>query len=139
MSVDTNRALVVSFYSLMSQLQFDRMFDLLATDATWTVAGHPESFPHAGTYTKAQRQTGFAQFVKTFISLEQKILSTTCEDDRVVVEARTRCVTRYGLVYENELLILLRCRDGQIVSIYEHLDQQTTLQFERKLHELMKH
>jgi ketosteroid isomerase-like protein len=55
------------------------------------------------------------------------------EEDRVVVEARTTCVARQGLVYENELLILLRCKENKIVSIYEHLDQQTTLAFERQL------
>jgi ketosteroid isomerase-like protein len=134
MSIDENRALVLSFYRLMSELQFDKMFDLMSEDATWTVAGRPETFPHAGCRSKPERAKGFAAFVKTFISLEQRILSTTCEEDRVAVEARTRCVTQQGLVYENELLILLRCRDGKIVSIYEHVDQQTALEFEHKLH-----
>jgi uncharacterized protein len=134
MSIDSNRALVLSFYRLMSLQQFDEMFELMSDDATWTVAGRPETFRHAGVSSKAQRAKGFAEFVKVFVSLEQKILSTTAEEDRVVVEARTRCVARQGPVYENELLILLRCQDGKIVSIYEHLDQQTTLQFERNLH-----
>jgi ketosteroid isomerase-like protein len=134
MSIDENRALVLNFYRLMSELQFDRMFDLMSEDATWTVAGRPETFAHAGSRSKTQRAEGFAEFVKGFVSLEQTILSTTCEADRVAVEARTRCEARQGLVYENELLILLRCRNGKIVSIYEHVDQQTTLEFERKLY-----
>ena len=138
MSIDANRALVLKFYDLMSRQEFDKMFELMSDDATWTVAGRPETFHHAGVSSKAQRAQGFAQFVKVFTSLEQKILSTTAEQDRVAVEARTRCETRQGLVYDNELLILLRCRDGKIVSIYEHVDQQTTLEFERKLHEALR-
>lgn len=134
MSADTNRALVLKFYDLMSNLQFDRMFELMAENATWTVAGNSETFKHAGVNSKAQRQKGFADFVKVFTSLRQTILSTTAEEDRVAVEARTRCETHLGLVYENELLILIRCKDGKIVNIYEHVDQQTTLEFERKLH-----
>jgi ketosteroid isomerase-like protein len=135
MSIKDNRDLAESFYRLMSALEFDRMFELMADDATWTVAGNPKTYRHAGVYSKAQRAEGFAEFVKVFVSLQQTILSTTAEDDRVAVEARTRCETRQGLVYENELLILMRCRNGKIVSIYEHVDQLTSMEFERNLHE----
>src|SRR6266404_5122915 len=121
MSIDTNRALVLKFYELMSRKEFDRMFELMSDDATWAVAGRPETFRHAGVYSKAQRAEGFAEFVKMFDSLEQTIVSSTAEEDRVVVEVKTRCKSRQGMVYENELLVLLRCRDGKIVSIYEHL------------------
>jgi len=117
----------------MSQQKFDEMFDLMSDDAVWTVAGRRETFHHAGASSKAERRKGFSEFVKVFVSLEQKVLSTTAEEDRVVVEAHTVCVSRQGPVYDNELLILLRCKDNKIVSIYEHLDQQTTLQFERNL------
>ena len=133
MSIERNRALVLEFYALMSKLEFDKMFDLMADDATWTIAGNPKTFHHAGTRTKAHRAEGFSHFVNAFETLEMHILSSTAEGDRVAVEARTRCASRRGLVYENELLILLRCRDGKIVSIYEHVDQQTTLEFERAL------
>jgi ketosteroid isomerase-like protein len=133
MSTDGNRALVLEFYRLMSLQKFQDMFDLMSDDAIWTVAGNPETFHHAGVSTKTQRKNGFSEFVKAFISLDQKILSTTAEEDRVAVEIRTTCVTRRGPVYENELLVLLRCKENKIVSIYEHLDQQTTLAFERQM------
>lgn len=128
-----NRALVLRFYDLMSQQQFDAMLDLMADDATWTVAGNPETFHHAGTATKAQRRAALASFTRFFATLEMDIRSTTADDDRVAVEAITRCATHTGLQYENELLVLLRCRDGRIASIYEHLDQQTALAFDRAL------
>jgi uncharacterized protein len=136
MSIESNRALVLKFYRLMSEQKFDEMFALMSDDSTWTVAGRPETFHHAGVSSKAQRAKGFSEFIKVFASLDQKILSTTAEEDRVVVEARTTCVARQGPVYDNELLILLRCKDGKIASIYEHLDQQTTLEFERKMRAL---
>jgi ketosteroid isomerase-like protein len=132
-AAEANRQLVLDFYRRMSRLDFAGMFDLVSDDATWTVAGKPETFHHAGVYTKAQRMQGFSEFTKVFVSLEQTVVSTTAEADRVAVEARTRCVTQQGLVYANELLILIRCRSGKILSIYEHLDQQTTIAFEREL------
>jgi uncharacterized protein len=133
MSTEDNRTLVLRFYELMSQLDFDSMFELLADDGTWTVAGNPELFHHSGVATKGERIAALTNFTKVFDSLEQTVLSTTAEDDRVAAQMTSRCVTHSGLVYENELLVLIRCKDGKIATIYEHLDQQTSLEFERKL------
>jgi len=135
MTAEENRSLVLRFYELMSRQEFEEMFALMADDATWTVAGKPATFHHAGAHSKAQRAEELAGFVKVFSALHMDIRSTTAEDDRVVVEAVTRCTTHHGLAYENELLVLFRCRDAKIVGIYEHLDQQTALQFERTLRE----
>lgn len=133
MSVDDNRKLVVTFYELMSNLNFDAMFDLVADDGTWTVAGNPDLFHHAGVATKQQRIEALTNFTQVFASLQQTVLSTTAEEDRVAAKMTSRCVTHGGLVYENEMLVLIHCRAGKIVSLYEHLDQQTALEFERKL------
>ncbi len=133
MSAEPNRALVRQFYAHMSALEFDKMFALMTDDATWTVAGKPETFHHAGTSNKAQRAAALANFTKVFTSLHMDLRSLTAEADRVAVEAITRCATHNGLNYVNELLVLIRCRDGKIASIYEHLDQQTSLEFERAL------
>lgn len=133
MSIDSNRALVLEFYQLMSQLRFERMFELMADDGTWTVAGNPKTFHHSGTATKAQRAEALGNFTKVFAALEMDVRSTTAEGERVAVEMITRCTTKSGLKYENELLVLIRCRDGKIASLYEHLDQATALEFERRL------
>lgn len=133
MSIDANRALVRSFYERMSVLDFAAMFDLMDDTATWTVAGNPELFHHAGVATKQQRIAAFTNFTKAFVSLDMEVRSLTAEEDRVAAELSTRCVTRGGLTYENELMVLIRCAGGRIRSIYEHLDQATSLEFERRL------
>lgn len=133
MSASNNAALVREFYRRMSALDFDGMFALMADDAIWTVAGNPQTFHHAGVATKSQRQEVFGNFTRFFTTLEMEVRSTTAEDDRVAAELITRCATHHGLQYSNELLVLIRCRDGQIASIYEHLDQQTALDFDRRL------
>lgn len=130
---ETNRALVLNFYKLMSNQEFGKMFELMTEDGIWTVAGNPKLFHHSGTATKPQRIAALTNFTKLFISLEMDIRSITAEDDRVVAEIITRCATRHGLNYENELLVLIRCRDGKIASLYEHLDQATSLEFEQRL------
>ena len=133
MSIEANSALVREFYARMSKLAFDRMFELMADDATWTVAGKPELFHHSGVATKSQRIAAFGNFTKAFASLEMEVRSTTAEEDRVAVELITRCATHGGISYENELFVLIRCKDGKIASIYEHLDQATSLDFERRM------
>lgn len=130
---EKNRRLVQQFYDLMSQQRFDEMFALMSDDATWTVTGKPETFHHAGTATKSQREAALKNFTKVFASLEMDLRSLTAEDDRVAVEAITRCETLKGLRYVNDLMILIRCREGKIVSLLEHLDQQTALEFDRDL------
>jgi uncharacterized protein len=133
MSIETNRALVTKFYHLMSQLQFEPMFELMADDATWTVAGNPHTFHHAGVATKAQRIVALSNFTQVFASLQMHIVSTTAEADRVAAQLITRCTTLSGINYENELLVLIRIHNGKIASLYEQLDQATALEFERKL------
>lgn len=133
MSIEANRALVVKFYGLMSQMDFNAMFELVADDGIWIVAGHPELFHHAGVATKPDRAAALTDFTKVFCSLTQTVLNTTAEGDRVAAQMTSRCVTHSGLVYENELLCLIWCRDGKIVKIYEHLDQQTSLEFEARM------
>jgi ketosteroid isomerase-like protein len=107
----------------------------MADDGTWTVAGKPETFHHAGVMTKAQRAEGFRHFMDFFKGMKIDVVSTTAEADRVCIDFRTTCFAHKGLTYENEMLVLVRCRDGKIVSIYEHLDQGSTLAFERRLAE----
>jgi ketosteroid isomerase-like protein len=133
MAAEDNRQLVLKFYDLMSHLRFDEMFALVADDGVWTVAGNPDLFHHAGVATKAQRVGAFNNFTGVFASVRMEIRSTTAEGDRVAVEAITHCRTHGGLAYDNELFILVHCRDGKIQSIYEHLDQQTALAFDCKL------
>jgi ketosteroid isomerase-like protein len=132
-TIEANRALVIRFYELMSSLEFDKMFELMADDGTWTVAGNPALFHHSGTATKQQRVAALANFTKVFASLQQTVLSTTAEDDRVAAQMTTHCETHSGVVYDNEIMALIRCADGKITSIYEHLDQATSLAFEQKL------
>jgi ketosteroid isomerase-like protein len=131
MSAASNRDLVLKFYELMSTFEFEKMFELMSNESTWTVAGRPETFWPAGTQTKAQRAEMFYQFAKVFADMPLNVLSTTAEEDRVVLEARTRSTTHNGIVYENEFLLLFRCRNNKIVSIYEHCDQQAVLEFAR--------
>lgn len=133
MTAEQNKALVLRFYAHFANLEFDQMFDLMADDGVWSVAGDPATFHHAGVLSKAERKAACHAFMDIIESMEMDILSSTAEGDRVVIEGRTRCTSRTGVVYAQEPLLLLRCRDGKIVSIYEHIDQQATLGFERAL------
>ena len=49
-----NTALVTKFLGRMSAGDMAGMFDMMADDATWWVAGKVEQFPIAGTKTKQE-------------------------------------------------------------------------------------
>jgi ketosteroid isomerase-like protein len=133
MSAEQNRAVVLKFYETMAKQDFKAMFDLMADDATWTVAGKPEQFAPAGVHSKASRKHEFDNFVKFFKSMAIDVISTTAEGDRVCIEFHSKNVTHTNRKYENEMLCLHRLRDGKIVNIYEHVDQGTTLAFMKVL------
>lgn len=133
MSIEENRAMALKFLDRLSAFDFDAMFDLLADDAVWRVAGRPESFPPAGTQSKSERREVFEGFVSVLRSLRLDVVSTTAEQDRVVVEFTGYGESPSGVVYENEFLSLFRFRDGKICSVYEHCDQQAVLGFGQAL------
>jgi ketosteroid isomerase-like protein len=133
MSSEANRATALRFLQLMSDLSFKPMFELMSDDAVWTVAGKPETFPQAGPQPKHIRAEMFDAFITVFRSLDFKIISTTAEADRVVVEFTARGEAHGGQVYENEFLSLFTFRNGKIVGVYEHCDQQSVFSFERSL------
>ena len=133
MSTEANRAMALRFLELMSNLDFKPMFDLMSDDAVWTVAGRAETFPQAGPQPKHIRAEMFDAFITVLRILRFKIVSTTAEADRVVVEFTARGEAYGGQVYENEFLSLFTFRDGKIVGVYEHCDQQSVFAFERSL------
>ena len=75
----------------------------------------------------------FDAFITVFRNLSFNIISTTAEADRVVVEFTAQGEAHAGQAYENEFLSLFTFRDGKIVGIYEHCDQQSVFAFERSL------
>ena len=133
MSIEANRAMALRFLELMANLDFKPMFALMSDDAVWTVAGRTETFPQAGPQPKHVRAEMFDAFITVFRSLRFNICSTTAEANRVVVEFTARGEAHGGQIYENEFLSLFTFRDGKIVGVYEHCDQQSVFSFERSL------
>ena len=133
MSTEANRATALRFLQLMSDLNFEPMFDLMSEDAVWTVAGKPETFPQAGPQPKHIRTEMFDAFITVLRSLEFNIISSTAEADRVVIEFTARGEAHGGQIYENEFLSLFTFRDGKIIALYEHCDQQSVFAFEKSL------
>jgi ketosteroid isomerase-like protein len=131
MTAEQNRALVLDFYAHMARLEFEAMFELMAEDGVWTVAGRPDGFHHAGVKSKAERRAACLAFMEVVDSMRMEVLSTTAEGDRVAIQLRTVCRARNGVEYDQEGLHLVRCRGGQVISVYEQIDQQSTLAFER--------
>lgn len=94
---------------------------LLDREARWWVQGWGE-----------QGRDPFVASLKATIARASvramKILSVTCEDDRVAIEALGSFAFAEG-EYCNSYVYLLRIRDGRIVDGREYLDTRTAARF----------
>lgn len=123
MSTEANKKLVLSFFENFSAGRAEALLAQMADTATWWVAGKPESFPLAGTKTKAQ----FAGMLKGMAAMAPKGLrltpnALTAEGDRVAVEAESYGETVNGKIYNNLYHFLIEVRDGKIQAVKEYTD-----------------
>lgn len=123
MSTEANKKLVLSFFENFSAGKADAFLAQIADTATWWVAGKPESFPLAGTKTKAQ----FAELIQGMGAMLPKGVrftpkTLTAEGDRVAVEAESYGETVNGKIYNNLYHFLIEVRDGKIQAVKEYMD-----------------
>lgn len=123
MSIEDNKALVLSYMEHFGAGRFEEAMALLADDATWWLPGDPEKFPLAGKLSKAeyaQQLMGFADIIPNGLTLT--VTGVTAEGDRVAIEATSYGETASGKIYDNTYHLLYEVRDGQIQAGREYLD-----------------
>jgi ketosteroid isomerase-like protein len=97
--------------------------DLLAHDATWTLAG---DLPISGVWKG--RDAIVDEFLATAMSYYEpgsvglEITGMIAEHDQVVLQWTSRARTRGGRPYENGCIGVFTIRDGQIQAVREYMD-----------------
>lgn len=61
-------------------------------------------------------------------TLRFDIDAITAQDDRVVIKARSRALLKSGEPYANTYVLVLRLRDGRIVSVHEHFNAMVVME-----------
>jgi uncharacterized protein len=96
------------------------IFDLLAPDFRWTIAG---SAPSAGTYDRQSFDTLLAPFNTQLAAPLTPTLQTLMADgDQVVVRFTATAPLKGGGTYRNDYAWFLTMRGGRIVSVTAFLD-----------------
>jgi uncharacterized protein len=122
MGIEENKAVVARLFADLSAGRLQNVFDALAEDATWWVAG---TTALSGTYTKPQfvdLLSGVATQAPAGLTVTP--VAMTAEGDRVAVEATSHAEFANGRTYRNEYHFLVVVRDGRVAKVREYLDTE---------------
>jgi uncharacterized protein len=121
MSIETNKALVSSYFQAVSDDRPADAWEMLADDAIWTVGGHS---PLTGTYTKAElaELTEGRILARLVDGIRIELKQLIAEGDKVCAEFTGTGRRADGKVYNNHYLFLLTVKDGKLWRCTEYLD-----------------
>jgi hypothetical protein len=125
MTIERNKQIASEFFSRFSANDIEGALDTMADDATWWIAGRPESTPVAGIQSKTRIARIFYRMVEqTTDGLRMTVKGMTAEGDRVALELESYGKLKNGRIYNQEYHTLMVIRDGKISAVREYLDTQ---------------
>jgi uncharacterized protein len=125
MTKEANRALALKFFEHFTASDIAGALDTMADDATWWIPGKKERSPAAGLYQKEKIGRLFARMAGALKQgLAMKVVSCIAEGDHVAIEVVSSGDLKNGREYRQEYHMLMRFRDGKILSVREYLDTQ---------------
>jgi uncharacterized protein len=121
-----NLAIAQKYLERVANLDIQGAFTLLADDAIFY---GPDGQPFDKTIMKSLFGPG-SQLINP---IEQQIVGTTCEGDRVAVEATGKTVLANGNTYRNVYHFLFEVRGGKIVTFKEYCNTKAIEAFSSPL------
>jgi ketosteroid isomerase-like protein len=122
-SIEENKRTVAVFCGYFEHAAVAEVLRMMSDDATWWVNGKPHLFSGAGLRTKGQMaQTWHHLYASLEGGLKMEVLDMMAEENRVAATVRSHAITRNGLTYENDYLMLFRLRHGKVVEVREYTD-----------------
>ena len=121
---ESNRAIVTGIMEALSRGERQPFADAMAEDFTWDMIGTTAwSGTFAGKAEVRQRLIAplFTQFASHYTNTPKRILA---DGEFVVVESRGNVMTRTGKPYCNTYCMIIRMRDGKMVTLTEYLDTE---------------
>jgi len=123
--LEPNKQLARDLFARFSANDIAGALDLLADDATWWIAGKPDTQPASGEHDKTWMARLFHRMVSQVDgAMQMTVRGMIAEGDKVAVEVVGDGKLRDGRRYQNEYHFLLTCHDGKITAVREYLDTQ---------------
>jgi uncharacterized protein len=125
MSAQENKAVAFKFFERFTASDIEGALDTMAYDATWWIPGKKERSPSAGLYPKDKIGRLFHRMVNALKGgLKMTVVSCIAEGDHVALEVVSAGDLKNGRQYRQEYHMLVKFRDGKIMSVREYLDTQ---------------
>jgi uncharacterized protein len=125
MSVEENKAVAFRFFERFTASDIEGALDTMTNDATWWIPGKKERSPSAGLYPKDKIGRLFHRMINALKGgLKMTVVSCIAEGDHVALEVVSSGDLKNGRHYRQEYHMLLKFRDGKIMSVREYLDTQ---------------
>jgi hypothetical protein len=123
MSCEENKKIVRKLLELMTKWDLPGVFNMMADDGSWWVAGKADEFPVSGWKTKKEMQTLLEQLGPLLKSPAViTIHGMVAEGDMVAVTGESHGVSNKGRNYNNEYHFLFEVRDGKVQTVKEYCD-----------------
>jgi uncharacterized protein len=125
MSAQENKAVAFKFFERFTASDIEGALDTMTDDATWWIPGKKERSPSAGLYPKDKIGRLFHRMVNALKGgLKMTVVSCIAEGDHVALEVVSAGDLKNGRQYRQEYHMLVKFRDGKIMSVREYLDTQ---------------
>lgn len=125
MSTEENKAIAFKFFERFTASDIEGALDTMTDDATWWIPGKKERSPSAGLYPKDKIGRLFHRMVNALKGgLKMTVVSCIAEGDHVALEVVSAGDLKNGRQYRQEYHMLMKFREGKIVSVREYLDTQ---------------
>ena len=119
----TNLELVMEYMDRIASGDFNGALEMVSDDASF-------QGPQGEQMDKAAMKALFASVAPLLVNpLEQEIVGTTCEGNRVAVEARANTKLANGNTYSNLYHFLFKVEGGKIVAAHEYNNVLATQAF----------
>jgi len=124
-TTELNKRVAVDLCACFTAGNLPGVLATMTEDATWLIAGKPDSFPSAGLYDKRRIARLFqAMFDRLQGGLAMTVKGAIAEGDKVAVEAQSEGNLANGRLYRQDYHFLMEFRDGRICAVREYLDTQ---------------
>jgi uncharacterized protein len=125
MSTEQNKAVAFKFFEHFTASDIEGALNTMTDDATWLIPGKKERSPAAGLYSKDKIGRLFHRMINALTGgLKMTVVSCIAEGDHVALEVVSAGDLKNGRQYRQEYHILVKFRDGKIMSVKEYLDTQ---------------
>jgi uncharacterized protein len=125
MNSDNNKHLAREFYRCFSASDIAGAMATLSDDATFWIAGKPQVNIPSGELNRLQITQVFEGMLRRLKNgLKMNVNNVIAEGDQVALEVVSYGELKSGLIYDQQYHVLMRIREGKIVSIREYLDTQ---------------